>query len=221
MGSIHRSPSGKWTNRGLVAQGSGADGLFGVGAIMQARVDPAALEPYRDYLRLLARMSWDRRLQAKHDLSDLVQQTLLQAQQAREQFRGTTDAELAAWLRRILAGVLAHAARDLGRARRDAGRERSLEQLVERSSRRLDGLLAGKEPTPSRHAESNERARRIAAAVERLPEAQRDAIVQHFWRGRPMPEVAREMGRTPGSVAGLIHRGLKALRETLADLDSS
>lgn len=178
-------------------------------------VDPAGLEKFRPYLSLLARISWDGRLRAKLDPSDLVQQTLLQAQQAREQYRGTTDAELAGWLRKILARVLAHAARDLGRGRRDVQRERSLEQIVEQSSRQLDGWPAGDDTSPSRRAESNERARQIAEAIEGLPEAQRDAIVLHFWQGKPVPEVAQEVGRSPAAVAGLLHRGLKALRTTL------
>src|SRR6516165_5078234 len=84
------------------------------------------LERFREYLLLLARLQLDPRWQAKLDPSDLVQQTLLQAHQAWDQFRGHTAAERAAWLRQILARVLSNAVRDLTRAKRDLGRERSL-----------------------------------------------------------------------------------------------
>ena len=93
------------------------------------------LEGYRDYLRLLARTQMGPRLQAKLDASDIAQQAILQAHQARGPFRGTTEGERLAWLRAILANVLAAAARRFEARARDVGRERSLEAELERKNR--------------------------------------------------------------------------------------
>ena len=57
------------------------------------------LHPYRNYLKLLARLQIGRTLQAKLDESDLVQETLLNAWRAIQSFRGQTEAELMQWLR--------------------------------------------------------------------------------------------------------------------------
>src|SRR5687768_1842432 len=117
---------------------------------MDQRTDESGrtLERFRAYLRLLARLQLDPRLRPKIDPSDVVQLTLLQAYRGLDGFRGRSDGELAAWLRQILARNLAHAVRDLARARRDAGRERSLEAALDDSAAGLEAFLAADQSSP-------------------------------------------------------------------------
>jgi len=174
--------------------------------------DFRSLNRYRAYLHLLARLQLDRRIQAKLDPSDIVQQTLLQAVKAQDQFRGRTDEEMAAWLREILAHNLANALRNLGRRKRDVAREVSMHAAVEQSSARLESWLAADQTSPSQHAIANEQAVRLANALASLPEAQREAITLHHLGGWTLQQVADKLVRSPAAVAGLIKRGLEALR---------
>jgi RNA polymerase sigma-70 factor (ECF subfamily) len=182
--------------------------------------DGAALERHRGYLHLLARLHLDPRLRPKLDASDVVQQTLLQAHAGLAGFRGATSGELAAWLRQILARVLAHAGRDLGRDRRDVNRERSLEAALDASSAHLGRWLAADQSSPSQQADRHEQAARLADALADLPVAQREAVVLHYWQGWPLADIGVHLGRTPAAVAGLLHRGLKQLRSLLAESDA-
>jgi RNA polymerase sigma-70 factor (ECF subfamily) len=173
------------------------------------------IEHFRSYLRLLAGLQVGPRLRARLDPSDLVQQTLLKAHQAREQFRGGSAAAMAAWLRQILARTLADAARDLGRERRDVSRERSLEAALEESSQRLGQWLADSGLAPNEVAERNEQVVRLAEALAELPEPQRQVVLLRYYEGRPLEEIGRRLGRTRPAVASLLRRGLDRLRASL------
>src|SRR5262249_4961864 len=162
------------------------------------------LERFRDYLRLLARLQLDPRLQAKIDPSDLVQQTLLEAFEKRAQFAGSTQGELAAWLRQMLANNLADALRALCQQKRDVRREQSLEEALHASSIRLEKFLADARSTPGEHAERQERALRLGSALAGLPEAQREAIVLQYWHGLTLAQIGKQLDRTPAAVAGLL-----------------
>ena len=173
------------------------------------------LEDYTEYLTLLARLQIDPRFGSQIDPADLVQQTLLKAHERRRQFRGTSEAEFAAWLRAILANHLADAVRRLGRGEGD--RERSLEAALEHSSARLGQWLAAEQSSPSQRAMHQEQLLGMAEALAQLPDDQRLVLEMRHLQDLPVTEISRLMGRSPASVAGLLRRGLKAIRSLLDD----
>jgi RNA polymerase sigma-70 factor (ECF subfamily) len=180
----------------------------------QAAADRLPLEKFRDYLLVLARAHLASQLRAKLDASDAVQQTLLRAHTGRGQFNGRTEAELAAWLRRILANVLTGSVRTFATAARDIRVEQSLAALDE-SSARLDNWLAAGHSSPSEQVARSEQLILVSAALAQLPEDQRSAVELHHLRGYSLAEVGEAMGRSNRAVAGLLLRGMKRLRQLL------
>jgi RNA polymerase sigma-70 factor (ECF subfamily) len=169
---------------------------------------------YRPWLRLLARLQLDPQLQGKFDASDLVQQTLLEACRALPQFRGQTEAELVAWLRQILAHVLAHEVRRYrGTRQRDPAREVSLEQALAESSQRLGAMLAAPGSSPSQQAVRREQEVLLAEVLARLPEDYREVIILRNLEGLSHEEIARRMDRGVGAVRMLWVRALARLRQ--------
>jgi RNA polymerase sigma-70 factor (ECF subfamily) len=171
---------------------------------------------YQPWLKLLARLHIDSPFQGKFDPSDLVQQALLEAVRAFPQFRGSSEAELAAWLRQILARVLAHEVRRYrGTRQRDMAREVSLEEALAQSSQRLAEVLAAPGSSPSEQAARHEQEALLAEVLARLPEDYREVIVLRNLQGCSHEEVARRMGRGVGAVRMLWVRALKRLRQEM------
>jgi len=172
------------------------------------------LQRYRTYLLLLAR-SHDK--MGGDEASDLVQKTMLAAHAQRAEFRGESPAELAAWLKQILRREVIDAYRHRRRLKRDVHREVPLEAEVDGSFSRMNGCLAAVESSPSQRVSREEEMVSLACAIAQLPEAQREAVVLHHLQGATLAEVAARLQRTEAAVAGLLHRGMKQLRELLEE----
>ncbi len=186
---------------------------------MTDEVDPdgLAVEKYRDYLMYLAQMQLGTRQDGKIECSDIVQKTLMEAHEKRNQFRGLTSGEMANWLRKMLAFNVQDEFVKFGRKMRDRSKERSLDEEFDRSSARLGALLVSDQSTPSQAAGRHENAVRVARALEKLPESQRQAVVLRHCQDCSLEEISRRMNKTPAAAAGLLKRGLRGLRAQLQE----
>jgi RNA polymerase sigma-70 factor (ECF subfamily) len=176
--------------------------------------DAFALARYREYLWSLARARLDPRLWARVDPSEVVQEALLKAHAARDQFRGQTEQELAAWLRTILNNTLANALRACNR--RHGLASVPLSDLSDSSSAPRANVPADSGLPPEEVAANNEQLLRLAAALKRLPDDQRVVLEMKHLHGLTVAEICERTGRSKSAVAGLLFRGVKALRGRLA-----
>ena len=175
-------------------------------------VPPTAWDRDRAYLALLARQNVAADLQGKLDVSGVIQQTLLEAHVAGH-VAGLDTGPRLAWLRTALARNLTDELRRLRADKRDAGREFALDA----SAASLARFLEADQSSPSARVVRDEQVLRLAVAVAALPDGQRQAVELHYFQARPVADVATELGRSVAAVAGLLKRGLRQLREHLAE----
>ncbi len=176
------------------------------------------LELYRNYLRLLARVEIGQQLQVKMDASDLVQETMLAAHKDFAAFRGTSEAELVAWLRQVMASVLCGALRRyLGTQKRDIRLERTFQENLDRSSLLLGHGFVDPHSSPSQQAARREQAVLLANALAKLPEDYREVLILRNLQELSFPEISQKMGRSLDSVQKLWVRGLTRLRQTMVE----
>jgi RNA polymerase sigma-70 factor (ECF subfamily) len=102
-------------------------------------------------------------------------------------------------------------------------RNKAIDRLRARE-RRGRGMekIAAEEPfqaapsaDPDDDAESNERRQTVKAALEEIPQDQREAITLAFFSGLTQVEIAARLGAPLGTVKARIRRGLMKLAETL------
>ena len=176
------------------------------------------LASYAGYLNLLSRVQIGKRLQGKVEPADVLQEVFLEAHRQFPNFRGTTEGELIAWLRRILAGQLALVCRRyLGTKARDVKLEQELGAQLDQSATAIDRGLAASISSPSQRASRREQAVLLAEALEKLPESYREVIILRNLEGHSFAEVAIRMNKSEDSVQKLWVRGLASLRTAMGD----
>jgi RNA polymerase sigma-70 factor (ECF subfamily) len=177
------------------------------------------IESCRSYLLLVAERALAPDLKAKEGASDLVQEAIVEAQREAGRWTGRAEAtdELRAWLRRFLMHKIAHAARRYRRTgKRGIAREVPL-AMVEADPLIAETLVANQTSVGTRAARREEEAA-LQAALDRLPERMRQAVLWRHNEDCSFDEIGRRLGCSNVAARKL---WLKALQQLQAELRDS
>ena len=167
------------------------------------------LDAHRNYLRLLAASCLHREMRGKADPSDVVQVTLLKVHENFHQFRGTTELEWMAWLRRILVRSLTDLQKGFQRQRRNVERERSIESDVDRSSAMLRNMIPAAGPSPSQEAQRRESAALVADALAELEPEDSEVVILRSLHELDWKAIGEKTGRSPDAARMLWARAMQ------------
>ncbi|MBN9120189.1 MAG: sigma-70 family RNA polymerase sigma factor [Planctomycetes bacterium] len=199
---------------------AGPDGFAEL--LERARVAGAALgellELFRAHLTRKAEALLAGRIPTRADAADAVQQTFLEAHAAFPRFAGHSEGEFAGWLDAILQNNVAGLIRDHTQVKKRAvGRERSIDSPPTAAPA---APLPGPLTSPSQRAMRAEDVERLVRALAALPDDQREAVRLRHLEGWPLTAIAERLDRTLAATAGLIKRGMQALRGALRKDDA-
>ena len=133
-----------------------------------------ALEEFRAYLETLTLIQIDPRLRSKFSMSDIVQNTLVEAWRDLERIQALEAGDRKRWLRRMLLNNLLQEIDRWRAGRRDPRLEQPLEAAAE-SSCRVQNWLAVEDTTPSERMAQQEEELRLVEVLSKLDPRQREA----------------------------------------------
>lgn len=143
-------------------------------------------------------------LRAQVEVEDVLQETCARALQSLASFQRTGEGSFRRWLH----GVAEHVILEL------AKRERRRKVVS------LETDLAASQPTPSKALRREERFERFQRALSSLSEEYRQVVALSRLEGLRVKEIAARLGRSPKSVAHLLSRALKKLKEAMGETES-
>jgi RNA polymerase sigma-70 factor (ECF subfamily) len=154
-------------------------------------------------VRAFVRAHMGPQLRAHESSSDLVQSVCRELLTHQERFQYPGEQQFLAWLYTTARRKISNRVRDLGRDKRDARRE--IGGLAESAMAEL-GAAYARVSSPSGRALRAEEIARLEAAIDQLPEEQREVVTLAHLAGLSRAEIGEQMGKTEEAVRALLHR---------------
>ncbi len=177
------------------------------------------LEEHRPRLLAFIQKRLGAALQRKIEPEDVLQEVSIEAVRAMEKVT-LREENLLHWLFQMSERKIIDAHRKyFASQKRDAGRE----VMVDGGSQAgmgLGNLLAASITTPSQAFSRNQQQLQMLAALDTLPEEQREALRLRYLIGLSSKEIAKKIGKTDGATRVMLSRGLSRLQEILGQEES-
>ena len=178
------------------------------------------LAGHRHRLRQMVTVRLDRRLAARVDPSDIVQEALADAARGLDDYLRDRPVPFYPWLRRFAWERLVEVnRRHVLARRRSVAREERLEMhLPDQSARALAARLFANGSSPSARLMSEELRDKVQAALDRLDPRDREVLVLRYLEQLSTAESAAALRISVGSVKMRHLRALQKLRASLGDV---
>jgi RNA polymerase sigma-70 factor (ECF subfamily) len=174
---------------------------------------------HRERLRRMVDLRLDRRLQARVDASDVIQDAYVEVVTRLEEYLREPRLPFFLWLRLVVGERLMKLHRyHLGTQMRDAGLEVSLYRgaLPQASSAALAAQLLGRQTSPTQAAARAERILRLQEALNTLDPMDREVLSLRHFEELTLAETAQVLGIEESAAAKRYVRALKRLKGVLA-----
>jgi len=174
---------------------------------------------HRRRLRQMIALRMDRRLAARMDASDVVQETLAEAIRRLPAYLRDRPLPFYPWLRQLAIDRLTDLHRRHVQAQKRSVRreERRVPTLSGESALELAGRLFARGSSPSARLRREELRGRVQTALARLAEPDRELLVLRHLEQLPARDIAAVLGITEGAVYTRHLRALRRLHDLLGD----
>lgn len=178
------------------------------------------MQRHRDALRRMVQMRLDQKIQRRVDVSDIVQDVLVEANRRLADYLQNPVMSFHLWLRQIAKDRIIDAhRRHRVSAKRSIDREQPLAAPagMGRSTMELAAQICDRELTPAAAATQREMVRRVEQAITQLGEQDCEIIVMRHYEQLSNQEVAEALGLTEPAASMRYLRAVRRLREQLAE----
>lgn len=176
------------------------------------------LARHRDSLHRMIQMRLDQRIKQRIDVSDVVQDVLIEANRRLRDYLEHPVMAFHLWIRQIAKDRLIDAhRRHRVSAKRSIDREQGMgvHGAIDQSSFELVGQLIDPQMTPAAAANQRELAAHVEAAIARLGDTDREIILMRHYEQLNNSEIASTLGLSEPAASMRYLRAIRRLRELL------